>query len=99
MEHNTNETDKSLPLSEEYNNLMGTMKVSVSKHLLDEYFTTVWANDYYYDLIGYPKDEYEVKFKNRPDIYYKKHGYLNELEEITKTVIETINSGKVIIVL
>lgn len=94
MEHNTNETDKSLPLSEEYNNLMGTMKVSVSKHLLDEYFTTVWANDYYYDLIGYPKDEYEVKFKNRPDIYYKKHGYLNELEEITKTVIETINSGK-----
>lgn len=55
MENNKDEINKSLPLSEEYNNLMGTMKVSVSKHLLDEYFTTVWANDYYYDLIGYPR--------------------------------------------
>ena len=94
MEHDTNETDKSLPLSEEYNNLMGTMKVSVSKHLLDEYFTTVWANDYYYDLIGYPKDEYEEKFKNRPDIYYSKLGYLDELAKLTATVMDAINKGK-----
>lgn len=26
----------------------------------------VWANDYYYRLIGYPKDEYEEKFHNTP---------------------------------
>ena len=94
MEHDINETDKSLPLSDEYNNLMSTMKVSVSKHLLDEYFTTVWANDYYYDLIGYPKDEYEEKFKNRPDIYYSKLGYLDELAKLTAAVMEAINNGR-----
>lgn len=94
MEHDINETDKSLPLSDEYNNLMSTMKVSVSKHLLDEYFTTVWANDYYYDLIGYPKDEYEEKFKNRPDIYYSKLGYLDELAKLTAAVMDAINNGR-----
>ena len=43
----------------EYSLLMSLMGVSVSKHLLDEHFTLLWANDFYYDLIGYPKEEYE----------------------------------------
>ncbi|RGP16242.1 hybrid sensor histidine kinase/response regulator [Parabacteroides gordonii] len=57
----------------EYSLLMGLMGVSVSKHLLDEHFTLLWANDFYYDLIGYPKEEYERLFQNRPDIYFKEH--------------------------
>ena len=52
----------------EYSLLMGLMGVSVSKHLLDEHFTLLWANDFYYDLIGYPKEEYERLFQNRPAI-------------------------------
>lgn len=39
----------------EYNLLMGLTGASVSKHLLDEHFTLLWANDFYYDMIGYPK--------------------------------------------
>ena len=42
----------------EYNTLMRLLGVSVSKHLLDEHFTLVWANDFYYELIGWPKEEY-----------------------------------------
>lgn len=57
----------------EYNLLMNLMGVSVSKHLLDEHFTLLWANDFYYDLIGYPKEEYEALFHNRPDLYFKGH--------------------------
>lgn len=57
----------------EYSLLMSLMGVSVSKHLLDEHFTLLWANDFYYDLIGYPKEEYERLFQNRPDIYFKEH--------------------------
>lgn len=57
----------------EYNLLMGLMKVSVSKHLIDENFTLLWANDFYYDLIGYPKDEYEALFHNQPRLYFKGH--------------------------
>ena len=42
----------------EYNAFMTLMNVSVSKHLFDEHFTVLWANDYFYQLIGYTKDEY-----------------------------------------
>lgn len=31
----------------DYNMLMSAMNVSVSKHLMDENFTVVWANDYF----------------------------------------------------
>lgn len=31
----------------EYNLLMGLTGASVSKHLLDEHFTLLWANDFY----------------------------------------------------
>lgn len=54
----------------EYDTLMNLLQVSVSKHLLDDRYTLVWANDYYYDLIGYPREEYEATFHNRPDLYY-----------------------------
>lgn len=55
----------------EYNAFMTLMNVSVSKHLFDEHFTVLWANDYFYDLIGYSKEEYESLFHNHVDAYYK----------------------------
>lgn len=53
----------------EYSLFAKLMGVSVSKHLLDEHLTVLWANDAYYELIGYPKKEYEELFHNRPDLY------------------------------
>ena len=55
----------------EYNAFMTLMNVSVSKHLFDEHFTVLWANDYFYQLIGYTKEEYEGLFHNHVDEYYK----------------------------
>lgn len=55
----------------EYNSFMTLMNVSVSKHLFDEHFTVLWANDYFYKLIGYSKDEYEHLYHNHVDEYYK----------------------------
>ena len=40
------------PADYEYNTLMRLLGVSVSKHLLDEHFTLIWANEFYYQLIG-----------------------------------------------
>lgn len=54
----------------EYDTLMNLLQVSVSKHILDEYYTLVWCNDYYYELIGYPREEYEALFHNKPAQYY-----------------------------
>ena len=42
----------------EYTMLMSSLRVSVSKHLLEEYFTVVWANDYFYENNCYSKEEY-----------------------------------------
>lgn len=58
-------------LDNEYSMLMSVLGASVSKHLLDEHFTCVWANDYYYELIHYPRSEYEARFKNQCDRYFE----------------------------
>ena len=50
--------------------LMRAMKVSVSRHLVDEHFTVIWANDFYYQLIGYSKEEYEALFHHHCDEYF-----------------------------
>lgn len=55
----------------EYNMFMSLMHVSVSKHLFDEHFTVLWANSYFYELIRYTKEEYEERFHNHVDEYYK----------------------------
>ena len=86
----TNRIDQSY----EYNTLMSTLKVSVSKHLLDENFTMVWANDFYYRVIRYEKKEYEAKFHNNPQIYYTFHGYQNELAKITDATLTAIKKGE-----
>lgn len=78
----------------EYNALMSTLHVSVSKHLLDESYTLVWANDFYYDLIGYEKEEYEQMFHNRADLYYLYHNYQEDILKISDIVNEAINNGK-----
>lgn len=57
-------------MDNEYNLFMSLMHVSVSKHLFDEHFTVLWANSYFYELIGYDKEEYEELFHNHVDEYY-----------------------------
>jgi two-component system sensor histidine kinase/response regulator len=76
----------------EYNTLMRLLGVSVSKHLLDEHFTLVWANDFYYQLIGWSKDEYEAAFHNRPDLYYTNDR--EEWELLTETVMGALAEHK-----
>lgn len=78
----------------EYIMLMSSLQVSVSKHLLNEYYTMVWSNDFYYDLIGYTKEEYQANFRNRPDIYYTEHHYEDELGKIRQAVMEAAENGK-----
>lgn len=78
----------------EYNTLMRLLGVSVSKHLLDEHYTLIWANDFYYQLIGWPKEEYVARFHNRPDLYYADHPEeWNELVHAVTRAIRTHQNG------
>lgn len=58
---------------EEYRFLMTSLDASVSKHLLDEHFTVVWANDRYYEMFGYTKEEYETLYHNQCDLFFKNY--------------------------
>lgn len=55
----------------EYGLLMTSLDVSVSKHLLDDHYTVIWANSRYYEMFGYTKEEYETDFQNRCDLFFK----------------------------
>lgn len=74
-------------LNAEYSMLMSVLGASVSKHLVDEHYTCIWANDYYYDLIRYPKSQYESLFHNHCDEYFS-----NNPEGWSK-LVETVNSA------
>ena len=80
------------PAEYEYNTLMHLLGVSVSKHLLDEHFTLIWANEFYYELIGWPKDEYEAVFHNRPDLYCRDEP--EEWQKLSDTVLQALAAGQ-----
>ena len=63
----------------EYNMLMSSLHVSVGKHMLNDDFTVIWANDYFYEMTGYSRREYEATFHNSVMEYYK-----NDMDEYAK---------------
>lgn len=48
-----------------------SVRCGLSKHICDNSLSLIWANDYFYTLFGYTKDEYQRKFNNEliPLIY------------------------------
>ena len=85
-------TPRMTPADYEYTTLMRLLGVSVSKHLLDEHFTLVWANEYYYEFTGWTKEEYEARFHNRPDLYYKDDP--KGWRELSDAVTQALSAGR-----
>ena len=85
-------TPRMTPADYEYTTLMRLLGVSVSKHLLDEHFTLVWANEYYYEFTGWTKEAYEAKFHNRPDLYYKDDP--KGWRELSDAVTQALSAGR-----
>lgn len=76
----------------DYNLFMSLMHVSVSKHLFNQHFTVIWANDYFYELIGYSKKEYEDLYHNHVDEYYKDNP--EEVAEMAKIIVKAYENGE-----
>lgn len=76
----------------DYNMLMSAMNVSVSKHLMDENFTVVWANDYFYSQTLYTKKEYEAIYHNSCRKYFEQ--YPEEYEKMAVTVTQALAKGE-----
>lgn len=73
-------------LENEYSTLMNSLQIAVSKHLFDEHFTVIWANDLYYAKTGYTRREYEEIYQSRVSEYYRDDPEtLAKIGEIVKT--------------
>lgn len=48
-----------------------SVRCGLSKHICDNSLSLIWANDYFYTLFGYTKEEYQEKYKDEliPLIY------------------------------
>lgn len=79
-------------LLREYNMLMSALHVSVSKHLFTEKFEVVWANDFYYEMIGYTREEYVRLFNNNCFDYFA--GERDKYERMAKTVLGAYEAGQ-----
>lgn len=76
----------------DYNMLMSAMNVSVSKHLLDENFTVIWANDYFYAQTLYTKAEYEAIYQNNCSKYFQQDP--EEYAKFASAVSKALSEGK-----
>lgn len=70
---------------DEYSALMGALHVGVSKHKLDEHFTAIWANDFFFEIIKYTREEYVALFHNHVDEYFASAPAA--LQKITQSVL------------
>lgn len=76
----------------DYNMLMSAMNVSVSKHLLDENFTVIWANDYFYSRTLYTKAEYEAIYNNNCSKYFQQDP--EEYAKFANAITQALAEGK-----
>lgn len=75
----------------EYMLLMNAVNVSVSKHLIDEHFTVVWANDRFYEMFGYTREEYQTLFQNQCDLFYRDNP--QDWDELVHFISKEIERG------
>lgn len=81
---------------DEYGVLMDTLRVSVSKHKIDEEFTLVWANSYFYEMLGVTQEEYATVYHNSPARFWEKDPeYLAILNERVVDALENDRGGYV----
>lgn len=83
--------DESYLKGYEYETLMNALHVSVFKCLLDENFTAIWCNNYFYKSTGYTKEEYIHKYHFSIRNYFS--CMADEYDQIAKIVMDTLQKG------
>lgn len=74
-------------IDEKYKIVMENINIGVSKHILDEKFTLIWANSIFYQQLGYSKEEYDSDFKSFYDYFIN---YPDEFEKIKQVFHNTL---------
>lgn len=76
----------------EYEILMNALHVSVFKCLLNEDFTAIWCNNYFFDSTGYTKEEYIELYKFSIRQYFS--SMIDEYNQIAVNVMEAFQQGR-----
>lgn len=93
MKYNNAEPfDESYLKGYEYETLMNALHVSVFKCLLDEEFTAIWCNNYFFDSTGYTKEEYISIYNYSIRSYFSVMG--DEYDKIAAIVMEAMHEGR-----
>lgn len=77
---------------DEYGVLMDTLRVSVSKHKIDDGFTLVWANSYFYEMLGTTPEEYATVYRNSPVCFYENDPQF--LAILNERVVDALENGR-----
>lgn len=85
-------SDKSNLKGYEYETLMNALHVSVFKCLLDEEFTAIWCNNYFFDSTGYTKEEYVEIYKYSIRKYFSSMS--DEYNQIAEIVMDAMQKEK-----
>lgn len=75
----------------EYETLMNALHVSVFKCLLNEDFTAIWCNNYFFESTGYTKEEYISLYQYNIRQYFA--SMADEYNQIATIVIEAFQQG------
>lgn len=75
---------------EEYNTLLNSTGISISKYLLNESLSILWGNDFFYTNLGYTKNEYQSLFSNLQEYYSL---YPEEFENIRDELFSMWKNG------
>lgn len=75
----------------EYETLMNALHVSVFKCLLNEEFTAIWCNNYFFESTGYTKEEYISLYHYSIRDYFSSMG--DEYKQIAEIVLESYQQG------
>lgn len=75
----------------EYETLMNALHVSVFKCLLNEDFTAIWCNNYFFESTGYTKEEYIATYHYSIRSYFS--CMADEYEQISLIVTDALQRG------
>lgn len=76
----------------EYETLMNALRVSVFKCLLNEEFTAIWCNNYFFESTGYTKEEYVSIYRYSIRDYFS--CMMDEYKQISAAVLEAFSQGR-----
>lgn len=89
--NNAGQLDESYLKGYEYETLMNALHVSVFKCLLDESFTAIWCNNYFFDSTGYTKEEYIALYHYSIRNYFSRMA--DEYDQIAGIVTDALRQG------